>query len=158
MKRSFDEYMNEAIEKGWFHESYAKAYREVEPRVLFESGEELPVHKETPGHGGPKRRFLMTSGHNRWSIHSMNLINNIIQNTHRGEPFVFINDRDAADLGIGNGERVKLVNDVGEILIAAKLTAACRRVRRSRPPAFRLSSAPPAGGPCTGRRPASRRG
>jgi len=158
MKRSFDEYMNEAIEKGWFHESYAKTYREVEPRVLFESGEELPVHKETPGHGGPKRRFLMTSGHNRWSIHSMNLINNIIQNTHRGEPFVFINDRDAADLGIGNGERVKLVNDVGEILIAAKLTAACRRVRRSRPPAFRPSRAPPAGGPCTGRRPASRRG
>jgi anaerobic selenocysteine-containing dehydrogenase len=130
----------------------------IDHEWFLEAGEELPVHKETPGHGGPKRRFLMTSGHNRWSIHSMNLINNIIQNTHRGEPFVFINDRDAADLGIGNGERVKLVNDVGEILIAAKLTAAGRRVRRSRPPAFRLSSAPPAGGPCTGRRPASRRG
>jgi anaerobic selenocysteine-containing dehydrogenase len=56
----------------------------------------------------------------------MNLINNIIQNTRRGEPFVFLNDRDATEFGIENGERVKLVNDVGEILIAAKLTAACR--------------------------------
>jgi hypothetical protein len=44
----------------------------------------------------------MTSGHNRWSIHSMNMTNNIIQNTHRGEPFVFINNADAAGLGIEN--------------------------------------------------------
>ena len=56
----------------------------------------------------------------------MNLTNNIIQNTHRGEPFVFINDRDAAELGIENGEQVKLVSDVGEVRIAAKLTPACR--------------------------------
>ena len=98
----------------------------IDHEWFLEAGEALPVHKETPGHGGPKRRFQMTSGHNRWSIHSMNLTNNIIQNTHRGEPFVFINDRDAADLRIENGEKVKLVNDVGEMLIAAKLTAACR--------------------------------
>ena len=57
---------------------------------------------------------MMTSGHNRWSIHSMNMTNNIIQNTHRGEPFVFLNDTDAAELGIENGERVRLVSNVGE--------------------------------------------
>jgi complex iron-sulfur molybdoenzyme family reductase subunit alpha len=56
----------------------------------------------------------------------MNLTNNIIQNTHRGEPFLFINDRDAADLGIGNGEKIKMVNDVGEVLIATKVTPSCR--------------------------------
>ena len=56
----------------------------------------------------------------------MNLTNNIIQNTHRGEPFIFVNDQDAADLKIENGEKVKMVNDVGEILIAVKVTAACR--------------------------------
>ena len=38
MKRSFDEYVNEAIEKGWWNPRYAKAYQEVEPRVLFEAG------------------------------------------------------------------------------------------------------------------------
>ena len=49
-------------------------------------------------------QFRMTSGHPRWSIHSMNMTNNIILNTHRGEPFVFINDKDAAAKGIENGE------------------------------------------------------
>ena len=38
MKRSFDEYINEAIDKGWWDPSYSQAYREVEPRVLFEAG------------------------------------------------------------------------------------------------------------------------
>ena len=45
----------------------------------------------------------------------MNMTNNIMLNTHRGEPFVFINDKDAASLGITNGEKVKVVNDVGEM-------------------------------------------
>jgi nitrate reductase alpha subunit len=98
----------------------------IDHEWFLEAGEELPVHKESPPHGGRGRRFLMTSGHNRWSIHSMNLTNNIIQNTHRGEPFLFINDRDARELGIGNGEKIKMVNDVGEVRIAAKVTPACR--------------------------------
>jgi DMSO reductase family type II enzyme molybdopterin subunit len=94
---------------------------------FLEAGEELPVHKEPPrGHGGAGRRFQMTSGHNRWSIHSMNMTNNIIQNTHRGEPFLFVNDRDAGDLGVENGETVKLISDVGEIRIATKITPSCR--------------------------------
>jgi len=98
----------------------------IDHEWFLEAGEELPTHKEPPNHGGARRRFQMTSGHNRWSVHSMNLTNNIIQNTHRGEPFAFINDEDAAELEIENGERVKLVNDVGEVRIAAKVTPACR--------------------------------
>jgi DMSO reductase family type II enzyme molybdopterin subunit len=98
----------------------------IDHEWFLEAGEELPVHKETPGCGGPKRRFQMTSGHNRWSIHSMNLTNNIIMNTHRGKPFIFVNDRDAADLGIEDDEAVKLVNDVGEIRVATKITPSCR--------------------------------
>jgi DMSO reductase family type II enzyme molybdopterin subunit len=98
----------------------------IDHEWFLEAGEELPCHKETPPQGGRKRRFLMTSGHNRWSIHSMNLTNNIIQNTHRGEPFVFVNDKDAADLRIENGEKIKLANDAGEVLVAAKVTPSCR--------------------------------
>jgi anaerobic selenocysteine-containing dehydrogenase len=98
----------------------------IDHEWFLEAGEELPTHKEPPNHGGARRRFQMTSGHNRWSVHSMNLTNNIIQNTHRGEPFAFINDEDAAELEIENGERVKLVSDVGEVRIAAKVTPACR--------------------------------
>ncbi len=99
----------------------------IDHEWFLEAGEELPTHKEPPpGHGGRNRRFEMTSGHNRWSIHSMNMTNNIIQNTHRGEPFVFINDKDAADLGIENGEQVKLVSDVGDTLLAAKISPSVR--------------------------------
>jgi len=99
----------------------------IDHEWFLEAGEELATHKEPPpGHGGRNRRFEMTSGHNRWSIHSMNLTNNIIQNTYRGEPIVFINDKDAAELGIANGERVKLVSSVGDCIVAAKTTPSCR--------------------------------
>ena len=56
----------------------------------------------------------------------MNMTNNIILNTHRGEPFVFINDRDAESLGIANGDRVRLVSNDGDCRLAAKVTPACR--------------------------------
>src|SRR3990172_426268 len=71
----------------------------IDHEWFLEAGEELPTHKERPAAGGAGRRFQMTSGQNRWSIHSMNMTNNIIQNTHRGTPFAFLNDRDAAQLG-----------------------------------------------------------
>jgi len=99
----------------------------IDHEWFLEAGEALPTHKEPPpGHGGRNRRFEMTSGHNRWSIHSMHMTNNIIQNTHRGEPFVFLNDKDAAELGIENGERIRLVSDVGDSLIAAKISPSVR--------------------------------
>jgi DMSO reductase family type II enzyme molybdopterin subunit len=98
----------------------------IDHEWFLEAGEELPTHKETPSHGGPKRRFQLNSGHNRWSIHSMNMTNNIIMNTHRGEPFVFVNDKDAAELGIENGDKVKLVNNVGQSVLAAKISPSVR--------------------------------
>jgi anaerobic selenocysteine-containing dehydrogenase len=94
----------------------------IDHEWFLEAGEELPVHKETPGHGGPKREFKMTSGHMRWSIHSMNLTNNIIMNTHRGEPFMFMNDKDAKKKGFENGEEVCVLNDVGSFLIPVKIS------------------------------------
>jgi DMSO reductase family type II enzyme molybdopterin subunit len=94
----------------------------IDHEWFLEAGEELPVHKENPGHGGD-RRFRLTSGHPRISIHSMNQTNNIIQNTHRGEPWAMINPGDAADQGIENGDQVRLVSDVGHLNISAKLSA-----------------------------------
>jgi anaerobic selenocysteine-containing dehydrogenase len=98
----------------------------IDHEWFLEAGEALPVHKESPDHGGRARRFRLTSGHNRWSIHSMNMTQRVLLNTHRGEPFAFLNDGDAAALGIENGDRIRLVNDVGRIVIRAKVTAACR--------------------------------
>jgi len=99
----------------------------IDHEWFLEAEEELPTHKEPPpGHGGRNRRFEMTSGHNRWSIHSMNMTNNIIQNTHRGEPFASISDTDADDLGIENGEQVRIVSDAGDTLVAAKISPSVR--------------------------------
>jgi|GEM_PF-6299346 len=74
---------------------------------------------------------MTTSGHNRWSIHSsihsMNILSRNLLNTHRGEPFVFLNDQNAADLGVVNGEQVKLVSNIGETILQAQSGRACRR-------------------------------
>jgi DMSO reductase family type II enzyme molybdopterin subunit len=98
----------------------------IDHEWFLEAGEELPTHKEPPAHGGAGRRFQLTSGHNRWSIHSMNMTNDLMLNTHRGEPFAFLNDHEARELGIANGERVRLVSNDGDCIVATKLTPACR--------------------------------
>ncbi len=56
----------------------------------------------------------------------MNMADDLLLNTHRGAPFAFLNDRDAAGLDIANGQRVRLVSDVGELVVDAKLSPACR--------------------------------
>ncbi len=98
----------------------------IDHEWFLEAGEALPVHKESPGHGGPNRRFQLTSGHNRWSIHSMNMASRTLLNTHRGEPFVFLNAAEATELGITDGEMIRLQSDVGEIEVSAKISPACR--------------------------------
>jgi anaerobic selenocysteine-containing dehydrogenase len=54
------------------------------------------------------------------------MTNDILLNTHRGEPFAFINDREAAELGIANGDKVRVFNDCGDMLIAAKVSPSVR--------------------------------
>lgn len=87
---------------------------------FFEAGEELPVHKETPKMGGDYP-FVMTSGHNRWSIHSMNITQKELLQTHRGKPHMVMNSRDAAERGIVDDEEVRVFNDCGEFLVSVKV-------------------------------------
>jgi anaerobic selenocysteine-containing dehydrogenase len=56
----------------------------------------------------------------------MNMASQLLLNTHRGEPFVFLNDADAASLGIANGEHVELESDAGAARYAAKVSPAVR--------------------------------
>jgi DMSO reductase family type II enzyme molybdopterin subunit len=95
----------------------------IDHEWFLEAGEELPVHKETPKQGGDYP-FLLTSGHPRWSIHSMNMTNKMILNTHQGRPFMFMNDGDARERGIENGEEVRLFNDMGSITVWVKISPA----------------------------------
>ncbi len=92
---------------------------------FLEAGEEFPVHKETPAQGGDYP-FHLTSGHPRWSIHSMNMTNKIILNTHRGHPFVYINPTDAETRGVVDDEVIELFNDMGSIRVAARVAPSVR--------------------------------
>ena len=97
----------------------------IDHEWFLEAGEELPCHKENPPQGGDYP-FEMTSGHNRWSIHSMNIVNKLIQETHRGKPALEMNTDDARRLGIEDGEEVQIYNDMGVFIAPAKLSPAVR--------------------------------
>jgi DMSO reductase family type II enzyme molybdopterin subunit len=88
---------------------------------FLEGGEELPVHKDNPKMGGDYP-FVMTSGHNRWSIHSMNITNRMLLQTHRGRPHLVMNTKDARKRHIEDGEEVRVHNDVGDFLVPVKLS------------------------------------
>jgi DMSO reductase family type II enzyme molybdopterin subunit len=92
---------------------------------FLEAGEELPVHKDHPKVGGDYP-FQMTSGHNRWSIHSMNITNRIMQDTHRGRPHLVMNTDDAKARGIEDHEEVRVFNDGGSFITPVKLSPSVR--------------------------------
>ncbi len=85
---------------------------------FLEAGEAMPVHKDHPRVGGD-HPLRMTSGHLRWSIHSIWVVNKLIQRTHRGRPGLFINPRDAAERGIADGDLVEVFNDFNEFQVHA---------------------------------------
>jgi anaerobic selenocysteine-containing dehydrogenase len=90
-----------------------------------EAGEDLPTHKEAPAMGG-NHPFRLSGGHARWSIHAMNATNTLMLETHRGRPFVLINDAVARDREIEDDALVRVRNDVGEFVIPAR-TSPCQR-------------------------------
>jgi anaerobic selenocysteine-containing dehydrogenase len=92
---------------------------------FIEADEALPRHKDDPPQGGDYP-FVMTSGHNRWSIHSMNIADRVLLQTHRGAPVVLLNDADASRLGIADGDDVEVRNDLGAFVAAAKVTPGAR--------------------------------
>jgi nitrate reductase alpha subunit len=90
-----------------------------------EAGEGLPCHKDNPLQGGDYP-FQMTSGHNRWSIHSMNIVNKVLMQTHRGKPHILLNPDDALRLGIEDDEEAEVSNDMGCFIAPVKLSQSVR--------------------------------
>ncbi len=87
----------------------------------IEANEHLPVHKPNPLAGGD-HPLRMTSGHNRWSIHSMNQANKVILQTHRGEPLVEISVNDADERGVSDDELITIFNDITSFTARAKVS------------------------------------
>ncbi len=88
-------------------------------------GEQLPTHKEPPAMGGD-HPFTLTSGHTRWSIHSMWRDHELMLRMQRGGPVVLLNDGDAGKRAIGDNDDVRVWNDLGSFQAKAVLTAAIR--------------------------------
>jgi anaerobic selenocysteine-containing dehydrogenase len=87
---------------------------------FLEAEEALPTHKENPAMGGD-HPFVMTSGHNRWSIHSINITNRLLLHTHRGRPHALINSDDARAKGVADDDEIRVWNDMDEFFVPAKL-------------------------------------
>ncbi|MEM2346506.1 MAG: molybdopterin-dependent oxidoreductase, partial [Archaeoglobaceae archaeon] len=104
---------------------HGRAQFYIDHEWFLEAGEELPTFKPPPEHGGSskKYRFRMDSGHLRWSIHASTVTNELMAQTHRGEPFAFVNERDAWEKGIRDGDYIRVFNDFGEFVVQAKLSA-----------------------------------
>ncbi|MEE8386023.1 MAG: molybdopterin dinucleotide binding domain-containing protein, partial [Dehalococcoidia bacterium] len=88
---------------------------------FLEAGEEFPTHKENPNMGGDYPLGL-TSGHNRWSIHSLNIANRMMLQTHRGQPHLVMSPVDAQARDIEDNEEVRVYNDVSDFLVPVKLS------------------------------------
>jgi nitrate reductase alpha subunit len=86
---------------------------------FIEGGEAWPAFKPNPKMGGDYP-FFMTSGHNRWSIHSIQIANKLMLETHRGEPHMVMNTADAMRRDIGDDEEVRVYNDMGSFKVRVK--------------------------------------
>jgi DMSO reductase family type II enzyme molybdopterin subunit len=99
---------------------------------FIEAGEQLPVHKDNPKMGG-NYPLRMTSGHQRWSIHSIWITDDVLARTHQGRPFMFMNPEDAKKRGIEDGDLVRVHNDFDDFKVHVKLSAAARSEEGPRP-------------------------
>ena len=110
-------------EKGFPFPTYSRrAQFYIDHPWFLEADEALPTHKPNPAMGGDYP-LGMTSGHNRWSVHSMNHFNEVVLGTHRGSPSVMISSKDAVDRKVSDDDMIRVCNDVSEFLARAKVAA-----------------------------------
>jgi nitrate reductase alpha subunit len=88
-------------------------------------GEHLPVYKPRPDHsmlseneqsmaeGQHGKLFNYITPHGKWSIHSTYSENHRMMTLARGGYTIWLNDKDAVDLGIADNDWVELFNDNG---------------------------------------------
>ncbi len=92
---------------------------------FMEADEALPRHKETPKMGGD-HPFVLTSGHSRWTVHSINMGNRLLLETHRGRPLVVLNSDEAAARGIADGDDVRVWNGHGDFVAMGRVAPRIR--------------------------------
>jgi len=92
---------------------------------FIEAGEALPTHFASPKAGG-EHPFQLVSCHARWSIHSVWRDTPMMLRLQRGEPVVYLNPRDMTEIGVQDGQWVRLENDYGSMRMRAKVSTMVR--------------------------------
>jgi anaerobic selenocysteine-containing dehydrogenase len=118
---TFTPYRNHIEKKYPYPTLTRRAQFYIDHDWFMEAGEELPCHKDPPKAGGDYP-LLITSGHNRWSVHSTNIVNKMMLETHRGAPHLIMNPSDAAARGVSDDETVEVFNDMGSYQTPVKLS------------------------------------
>ncbi|HJP41512.1 MAG TPA: molybdopterin-dependent oxidoreductase, partial [Dehalococcoidia bacterium] len=92
---------------------------------FIELREAFAEHKDSI-RGGGDYPIQLTGGHGRHSIHTTWSDNAIILQLQRGEPLMWMNNKDAEARGIKDGDKVEVFNDVGDFQIQVATSAAAR--------------------------------
>ncbi|MBK9613138.1 molybdopterin-dependent oxidoreductase [Candidatus Amarobacter glycogenicus] len=114
------------VERGVPYPTYCRrAQFYIDHEWFLEAGEEMPTHKPNPRMGGDYPLGL-SSGHSRWSVHSMNHTNEVVLGTHRGEPTALVNPDDAKARRVADGDLIRIFNDLGSFPVRARLAPSVR--------------------------------
>ena len=97
----------------------------IDHELFRELGEDIPIHKEPPQVGGDYP-LKLTGGHARWSIHSDQVDETLMLQLQRGEPLIFVSDKDAQPRGVQDGDIVEITNDVASFRIHAAVSPSVR--------------------------------
>jgi len=92
---------------------------------FIEAGESLPTHFDSPKAGGD-HPFQFVSCHSRWSVHSVWRDTPMLLRLQRGEPVVYLNPKDAEELGIEDGGWAAISNDCGKMRMRLKYSTMVR--------------------------------
>jgi DMSO reductase family type II enzyme molybdopterin subunit len=97
----------------------------LDQELYLELGETLPTHKDPPTAGG-RYPLILSGGHTRWSIHSAWRDDRLMLQQQRGEPVMWMSLEDATARGIGDGDRVRVFNDLDSFEIMVKVAPLIR--------------------------------
>lgn len=92
---------------------------------FIRAGESFPVHKESPKAGGDYP-FQLISCHARWSVHSIWRDTTLMQRLERGEPLIYLNPVDAAELGLKDHDWCELFNRIDTARMRVKVSSMVR--------------------------------
>jgi anaerobic selenocysteine-containing dehydrogenase len=97
----------------------------IDHELYMELGEEFPVHKDNPPIGG-NYPLQLTSGHTRWSIHSIWQDEKHMMRLQRGEPTMVMNPDDLVARGLRDGDLARARNDIGSFEARVKVSPSVR--------------------------------